>query len=213
MVTRNVRVLIAEDDFLVSRMIRGMLEETGYSVIGEAMNGTEAVEMACKLLPDVILMDIEMPEMDGLTATRHLLLQSPLPVVVLTAYESPELVEQASAAGVGAYLIKPPKAGEIERAITIAMGRFNDIMELRRLNVELETHNAEREKLIRELQTALTNVKTLQKLLPICASCKKIRDDEGYWQEVEIYFHRHSDTEFSHGICPACARKLYPEYL
>ncbi len=70
---------------------------------------------------------------------------------------------------------------------------------------------AERERLIAELQEALSKVKTLSGLIPICASCKKIRDDRGYWNQVEAYIGKHSDAKFSHGICPDCAKKLYPE--
>ena len=69
----------------------------------------------------------------------------------------------------------------------------------------------EREKLIRELQEALAKVKTLTGLLPICASCKKIRDDKGYWNQIEVYIRDHSEAEFSHGICPDCMKKLYPD--
>lgn len=64
-----------------------------------------------------------------------------------------------------------------------------------------------------ELQDALSKVKLLGGLLPICASCKKIRDDKGYWQQIEAYIRDHSEAEFSHGICPECARTLYPEYF
>ncbi len=70
----------------------------------------------------------------------------------------------------------------------------------------------EREKLIHELQEALAEVKTLSGLLPICSSCKKIRDDKGYWNQIESYISEHSEAEFSHGICPECAKKLYPEF-
>jgi hypothetical protein len=69
----------------------------------------------------------------------------------------------------------------------------------------------ERERLIGELQEALAEVKTLSGLLPICASCKSIRDDQGYWQQIEAYIRDHSEAEFSHSVCPECARKLYPE--
>ena len=70
----------------------------------------------------------------------------------------------------------------------------------------------EREKLLRDLQKAMTEVKRLKGILPICASCKKIRDDQGYWNEVEVYIRDHSEAEFSHGICPECRQKLYPEF-
>jgi len=69
----------------------------------------------------------------------------------------------------------------------------------------------ERESLIVQLQQALDNIRRLSGLLPICSSCKKIRDDKGYWQEVELYVRDHSEADFTHGICPECARKLYPE--
>ncbi len=71
---------------------------------------------------------------------------------------------------------------------------------------------SERERLIHGLQEALAEVKTLSGLLPICASCKKIRDDKGYWNQIESYISEHSEAEFSHGICPECAKKLYPEF-
>ncbi len=72
---------------------------------------------------------------------------------------------------------------------------------------------AEREKLINELKTALAEVKTLSGLIPICASCKKIRDDHGYWQQVESYIQKYSDAKFTHGLCPDCMIKFYPDYL
>ena len=75
---------------------------------------------------------------------------------------------------------------------------------------ERKRADREREKLVNELQEALSKVKTLSGFLPICSNCKKIRDDSGYWQQVESYIRDHSEAEFSHGICPECARKLYP---
>lgn len=70
----------------------------------------------------------------------------------------------------------------------------------------------EREGLIHELRDALSKIRALRGLLPICASCKKIRNDEGYWEQIEVYIRDHSEADFSHGICPECAKKLYPEY-
>jgi hypothetical protein len=75
----------------------------------------------------------------------------------------------------------------------------------------LKQAEEERERLIRQLQEALANIKTLKGLLPICFSCKQIRDDKGYWNQIETYIHEHSDANFTHGICPACAQKLYPD--
>ena len=196
---QQTKVLVVDDDLLIAQMIKGQLRQAGYTVVGHAVDGEQAVEMACAALPDVVLMDIEMPKLDGIEAARRIQERCPLPVVMLTAYESMDLVKQASVAGVGAYLVKPPNVREIERSITIARARFNDLVELRRLNAELEA--------------ALAQVKTLSGLLPICAACKKIRDNQGYWHQVEVYIRNHSQAEFSHGICPDCARKLYPGLL
>lgn len=193
-----IRVLIADDDILVIEAIQNVLERIGHVVVGRAADGHQALEAIQSLRPDVVLLDIKMPKMDGLEAARQIQDRCPTPVVLLTAHETQDLVEQASAAGVGAYLMKPPQAREMRRAITIAMARFDDLMELRRLNAEL--------------QDALARVKTLSGLLPICASCKKIRDDEGYWHQVEVYIRDHSEAIFSHGICPDCAKELYPGY-
>ena len=138
--TDAVRVLIAEDDALVCEMIQGLLERLGYKVVGMAENGEEAVELAHVLHPDVALMDIHMPVMDGIAAAERIREQCPLPVVMLTAYEGGDLVQRASAAGVGAYLVKPPNARDLERTITIAMARFADLMNLKRLNEELDAY-------------------------------------------------------------------------
>jgi len=78
---------------------------------------------------------------------------------------------------------------------------------------KLKQTDEEKSKVIEKLQQALERVKTLSGFLPICASCKKIRDDRGYWNRIEAYIEKHSEAEFSHGICPECARKLYPEYF
>lgn len=140
---KDIRVLIVEDDYLVAEMIKGLVREAGYSVAGEANNGQEAVEMTRSLRPDVVLMDIRMPDLDGIEATRRIQAECPTPVIILTAYEMPELVERAAEAGVAAYLVKPPDLRELDRSIGIAVARFQDLMELRRLNRELEKRNEE----------------------------------------------------------------------
>lgn len=200
-----IGVLIAEDDYLVSKMIRGKLEQTGYMIVGEAADGRQAVDMTRAVQPDVVLMDIEMPYLNGIEAAEEIQQHCPTPVVILTAYDTPELIIKASEAGIGAYVRKPPHTKDLQIAITVAMARFGDLMELDRLNETLQLRN-------KELQAALDQIKTLKGLLPICAQCKKIRDDKGYWHEVEVYIREHSDADFSHGICPSCLRTLYPDY-
>jgi len=123
---------------------RGLLEAAGYTVADEAMDGFEAVEMTQSLRPDVVLMDIEMPDMDSIEASRLIYERCPTPVVVLTGHETEELVSQASEAGVGAYLVKPPRLHKMERAITIAMARFDDMIKLRQHAEQLEQRVEER---------------------------------------------------------------------
>jgi len=202
---KKLGVLIAEDDFIVCETIQQEVEDLGYTVAGKAPNGRKAVEMTAALKPDAVLMDIKMPDMDGLEATRRIHKTCPTPVVILSAYDTPDLVKQAGEAGAGAYLVKMPTAREIERAIAIACARFDDMMALRQVNTELQTRNE-------QLQAALDKVKLLSGLLPICSNCHRIRDDEDNWHDVAVYVRDHSEADFTHGICPPCARKLYPEF-
>ena len=139
----DIQILIAEDDYLVGEMVQGMLAELGYTVVGLATSGVQAIELTAALNPSVVIMDIQMPGMDGVTAARQIQECCGTPVVILSAYETTELVQKASEAGVNAYLLKPPDSRELERAITIALARFEDMVTLRQLNDELEISNAE----------------------------------------------------------------------
>ena len=85
-------------------------------------------------------------------------------------------------------------------------------MKLEKHNLAIVIKNKELSQLNTQLKSALSEVKNLSGLLPICASCKKIRDDKGYWKQVEVYIGEHSEAEFSHGICPDCMKELYPEF-
>lgn len=141
--TSAARVLIAEDNDLLRDVLRSILVDMGYAVVGEARNGRQAVALAQDQRPDVVLMDLDMPEMDGLQATRLIQASCPAPVVILTVHESSEMVQQASEAGAGAYLVKPPDPRALERAIIVAQARFGDMMELRRLNARLQAELVE----------------------------------------------------------------------
>lgn len=201
---KKSHILIAEDDFMVSEIIQKDLENLGYIVVGKAYDGLKAVEMTLSLRPDLVLMDIEMPDMNGLEATEQIYQTCPTPVVMLTAYDSPDLVEQAGKAGAGAYLVKMPSAREIDRAVIIAVSRFSDMMTMCQLNDELETRN-------KELQKALDEIKVLKGILPLCSFCKKIRNDKNEWEEVDVYIYKHSQADISHGVCPECIKKHYPD--
>ncbi len=149
--TSPIRVLVVEDEAIVNEFIQNQLINLGYEIAGCAFDGPESVALTCRLRPDVVLMDLQMIEpqtgrddrLAGLLAARAIQARCPTPVILLTAYESRELVEQASAAGVGAYLVKPADDSELQRAITIALARFDDLRELRRLNTNLQARNEE----------------------------------------------------------------------
>lgn len=198
----EIRVVAVDDEPMVLEMLESRLRNSRYTIVDRALNGREAVALVRELQPDVVLMDIEMPVMDGIEATREISDRFPTPVVMLTAYPKADIVKAAGDAGAGAYLTKPASLSEIDRSIIIAMARFSDMQQLKTLNAELEESN-------RNLQKALEEIDTLNGLLPICSSCKKIRDDEGYWNQIESYIEKHSRASFSHGICPDCAEKMY----
>lgn len=199
MSNQNIGVMIVEDDFLVCEHIKRVLQSSKYRIVGEAYNGEEAVQMAFDLKPDVILMDIKMPKMDGIEATQQINENCPLPIVVLTAYEDPELVDQACQVGVSAFLSKPPKFTEIDSAITIAMARHHDLQEIRLLNTKLKK--------------TIEENKTLNGTLPICCYCGVVRDDtgvehgKGTWMKMDQYIIEKTRAEVSHGCCPKCYRK------
>jgi two-component system sensor histidine kinase/response regulator len=135
------RVLIVEDDILAADVIRHEVKKVDMVVVGEAHDGLEAVRLARALHPDVVLMDIRMPQMDGVEAAAHIQAECPTPVVLLTAYDDPAVVTAASQVGVGAYLLKPPEAREIERAVTVARARFADLQRLHQLNADLAAYD------------------------------------------------------------------------
>jgi YesN/AraC family two-component response regulator len=191
------KILIAEDNPVVAKTLQLALDKIGCQTVGVAADGELAIKMAFELRPDVILMDIQMPKIDGLQAAARILEHHSVPIIIVTSHQEKSFVQKAGETGVAAFLTKPPKAGDIERAITIALARHADLEELRRLNAELKK--------------ALSEIKTLQGIIPICASCKKIRDDKGYWEKLESYISHHSGAEFTHGICPDCVREKYPD--
>ncbi len=207
-----IRVLIVDDNEELRKTVRSMLSMLNYTTVGEAEDGMQAISLVKQLQPDIVLMDISMPGMDGITAASKIQATHPTPVILLTALDTPDLIVKARDAGVQAYLVKPPEIGELHRAVTIALARFKEADELRRLNAELERLNAELEKRNRQLQRALKTIKTLSGLVPICAWCgRKIQDDDGQWLSIETYVEKHSNAQFTHGICPECLEKFKKE--
>lgn len=132
------RILIAEDNDLVSLTLEEQLKGLGYDVVGIARSGTEAITLAHRLVPDLIIMDIRMPEMEGTEAAAVIRDQRPVPIIMLTAYADKETIRKAEAAGALAYLVKPVNENELPPAIDIALARFKDLQALRAEVVELQ---------------------------------------------------------------------------
>ncbi|MGH2361126.1 MAG: ANTAR domain-containing response regulator [bacterium] len=129
--TRAIRILIADDEAVIRLGLRTMLEAQGYRVVGEAADGTRAVDLVTRLKPDLVILDIKMPGVDGLQAARRLQRDGNTPVVILTAYSDREFVDSAKASGVLAYLVKPVRESDLRPAIEVAMSRFAQIQALR----------------------------------------------------------------------------------
>jgi response regulator NasT len=122
----RTRIIIADDESIVRADLKEMLANLGYLVVGDVGDGQSAVNLARELKPDVVLMDIKMPNMDGIEAARILTEEQIAPVVLLTAYGQKELVDQAKEAGVVGYLVKPFRETDLLPAIEVALSRFNE---------------------------------------------------------------------------------------
>ncbi|MGZ4388702.1 MAG: response regulator, partial [Gaiellaceae bacterium] len=127
-----LRVLVAEDETLIRLDLRGLLEANGFVVCGEARDGAEAVRLARELAPDVVVMDVKMPGLDGIEAARRIVAERPLPIVILTAYGDRALVESAIGAGAFGYLVKPFREDDVVAALKAAFARHEELVSARR---------------------------------------------------------------------------------
>jgi YesN/AraC family two-component response regulator len=196
----DLAILYVEDDASTREEVREILRDRAREV-HVAQNGAEGLELFRRHAPDLVVTDIRMPVMDGLQMARAIRAQgSDVPVIVTTAYSDASFLLDAIDIGIDQYVMKPIAM----RKLTAAIEKCATIIE----NAEaVKRHHEERERLIGELQAALARVKLLSGLLPICSSCKKIRDNKGSWKQMEVFISDHSETEFTHGYCPECAAK------
>jgi response regulator NasT len=135
---RAPRVLIAEDEAIIRLDLKELLQEEGYDVVGETSRGDEAVTLARELTPDVVILDVKMPGLDGISAARHIAGERIAAVLVLTAFSQRDLVEQARDAGALAYLVKPFQKSDLIPAIEVARARHAELLALERTVVDLE---------------------------------------------------------------------------
>jgi DNA-binding response OmpR family regulator len=196
------RVLVVDDDAVSRSVVAAMLRKNGYAV-----DLADDGEMAWGMLqaqeaPSLAVMDWMMPGLDGPEICRRLrTLDTPTPtyVILLTSRDAAADVVAGLRAGADDYVTKPPNEDELVARVSVG-ARV----------VALQQALAER---LKRLEDALANVKQLQGLLPICSYCKRIRDDQNYWQQVESYISVHSGVQFSHSFCPDCYEKYVKPQL
>ena len=174
----SLRIVIADNESIIRMDLRELLMEAGHEVIAEAADGRQAVELVRRHRPDLVIMDIKMPEMDGLTAARIISDEKIAPVLLLTAYSQKEIVEKAKESGVLAYLVKPVKEENLFPAIEIALTRFNEFRELEKevgdLNETLETRKVvDRAKGILMDSQGLTEQEAFRKIQKMSMNTRK----------------------------------------
>lgn len=187
-----MRILIAEDDPVSRRLLETTLLKAGYEIT-VTCDGHEAWEALQREAPAVAILDWMMPGMDGIEICRRartIQTSTPTYLILLTAKSEKGDIVHGLDSGADDYVTKPFDRLVLQSRISVGL----------RIG-ELQRNLANR---IVELETALTRVRQLQGLLPICSYCKKVRDDQNYWQQVDSYISKHSEVEFSHSICPTC---------
>lgn len=163
---QKLRIILADDEALIRLDLREMLTEAGHEIVGEAADGQEAVRLAQELRPDIVIMDVKMPVMDGLTASQQITAAEIAPVLLLTAYSQQDIVARATEAGVIAYLVKPVREQQLFPAVEVAVSRFRAWQELGR---ELE-----------ELKESLATRKLVDRAKGILMTAHQMTEQEAY---------------------------------
>jgi CheY-like chemotaxis protein len=210
-------ILIVDDAPDNLLLLQAILKSAGHAAVLTAESAREAfrhlgmdgADGTLEKSPevDLILMDFMMPEMNGIEACRRIKAVERLrdvPIIMVTANTDPEDLQAAFAAGAMDYITKPLRKVELLARVTSALNLKREMDARKSRERELAEKN-------RELEQTLQEVKVLRGFIPICASCKKIRDDKGYWQQIETYIQERSEALFSHSICKDCMKKLYPD--
>ena len=196
-----MRILIADDDTSSRAVLASVLTAAGYEVEATA-DGAQAWQALQRPgAPRLAILDLLMPSIDGLEVVRLVrILPSEWPpylIMLTTKGDKPDVVAGLDA-GANDYLAKPFDPGELLARVEVG-----------RRMIEMQVQLAAK---VDELRLALEQVRTLRGIVPICSGCKNIRDDRGYWSQVETYVRDHTEAEFSHGVCPKCMKKLYPQF-
>ncbi len=201
----DISILYVEDELLAREEVLLFLQRRAREVFA-AVNGKEGLDLFLEKRPDIIITDIRMPVMDGLEMSKEIrAIDRDVKIIVTSAHSDTSYLLTAIETGIDAYVMKPVEADKLLAAVQ----KCAEVIDYRKASLK---HHEEQQRSMEELQAALSKVKLLSGFLPICASCKMIRDDKGYWQQIEAYIRDHSDAEFTHSICPDCVKKLYPGY-
>ena len=194
---RQPRVLVAEDDPVSRRLLEVSLSRWGYEVEVTADGAAALRVLTSAAQPLVAVLDWMMPELDGVEVCRQVRTvpnMAPPYLILLTAKGRPEDTLAGFEAGADDYIVKPFDRDELRARVRVGARM-----------VALREALADR---VQELEEALTRVRQLQGLLPMCSYCKKIRNDRNYWQQMEAYLGEHSGARVSHGICPDCYERV-----
>ena len=210
----KLQILIVDDDSITQKLLKGLLEKQGYGNVLISNSGEHALDLIKSKPPDLILLDIFMPGIEGYEVCRRLKADTAtahIPIIMLTggAVQADEAIKESFKAGVTDFITKPIRAIEFFARVKSGLitKKNHDILveEIK----QRKTAEKEKGKLIEKLEQALSEIKSLQGIIPICSHCKKIRDDKGYWNILEAYLQKHSDAKFSHSMCPECSDELY----
>lgn len=208
--TASCQTVLLVDDSPVDLLASGkVLEAPGREVV-TASSGEEALELAVNLELALIVLDVFMEGIDGFETAERLRRQDALthvPIIFLTgASTSEEQVFKGYDSGAVDYLFKP-----VEPHLLRSKAEVFCELSAQKALIQEQLNEIQRKN--EELRRQLEEINTLRGLIPICAACKNVRDDSGYWQSIEGYLSSRSEAEFSHAVCPECARKLYPDYV
>lgn len=201
------RILIVDDEYANVFLLQTLLKDS-YDITSCA-SGEESLQLDRDFAPDLILLDIMMPGMSGLDVCHSLAqdkVLASIPVIIISAKDDEQDVKAGLEVGALDYVKKPFSEVEL-------LARVKSALQLRHQIRRLREANEEKRALIEKLEGALSRVHRLEGLLPICSYCKKIRNDQGYWSNVEEYLSEFSGAEFTHGICPDCLEKFNQQYF
>ena len=191
---KRYRILAVDDEYINTQVIKSLLREE-YDVL-TALNGQEAIDQVKRYMPDLILLDVMMPDMSGFEVCKIIkddAQSADIPIIFLTALDTHDGQLEGLELGAIDYLTKPIKFQLLKLRVRNHIAILEQRDQLLRKNEELEG--------------ALARVKQLEGIIPICMYCKKIRDDQQSWQQLEAYITNHSEARFSHGMCPQCAEE------